>query len=93
MTGKSPIQIYAKKIQNRTTFKIKAGYYLELMTLKTMKVLGKTESRVTKVKNDENGLQLEITEVVLFHCNIINNQYQHDSVLCTFFQIKHLVSG
>ena len=39
-----PIGIYVKKIENRITFKIKNGYYLELLTLDTMKLLGNTES-------------------------------------------------
>ena len=33
----------------------------------------------TKDEDGENVLHFEITEVVLFHCNIINNYYQHDS--------------
>ena len=78
-------QICVNKTQNRTTLKIEAGYYLEFVILKTVKVLKRIESRRTKHNNDENVLQLEITEVVLLHCNIINNQYQHDSrVLCKF---------
>ena len=46
-----------------------------------MKLLGSTESKITKDKNGENVPQLEITEVVLVHCNIVNNDndYQHDS--------------
>ena len=44
-----------------------------------------------KTKNGENVLQLEITEVVLVHCNTVNNKYQHD-LLCTFFfQVSHSV--
>ena len=50
-----------------------------------MKLLGSTENKITKDKNGENVPHLEITEVVLVHCNIINNDYQQDSrVLCTF---------
>ena len=33
---------------------------------------------INKDENDENKLHLEFTEVVLFHCNIINNDHQHD---------------
>ena len=39
----------------------------------TMKLLGSTNSRTTKIKNDENMPHLEITEVVLAHCNVANN--------------------
>ena len=44
-----------------------------------MKLLGRTEDRITKDKNGENVPHLEITEVVLFHYNIVNNDYQQDS--------------
>ena len=62
-------------MENRITFKIKTGYYLELVTPETMKLLGGTENEITKNKNGENVLHLEITKVVLAHCNIINNDY------------------
>ena len=70
------IRIYVNKIENRITFKIKTGYYLELLTPETMKLLGSTENKITKDKNGENVPHLEITEVVLVHCNIVNNDYQ-----------------
>ena len=38
-----------------------------------MKLLGSTENKMTKDKNDENVPHLEITEVVLVHGNIVNN--------------------
>ena len=44
------IKIYVNKIENRVTFKIKKGYYLELLTPETMKLLGSTESKITKDK-------------------------------------------
>ena len=54
-----------------------------------MKLLGSTGNKITKDKNGENVLQLEITEVVLVHCNMIKNDYQQDSwVLYTFFPNK-----
>ena len=50
-----------------------------------MKLLGSTKSKITKDKNGENVPHLEITEVILVHCNIVNNNYQQDSrVLYTF---------
>ena len=45
--------IYVNKIENRTTLKIKAGYYLKLLTPETMKLLGSTGSKITKDKNGE----------------------------------------
>ena len=74
---------------NRITFKIKNGYSLELLTKEAMKLLGSTENKTTKDKNSENIPHLEITEVVLVHCNIVNNNYQQDSrVLYTFVPNK-----
>ena len=77
--------IYINKIENRITFKIKTGYYLELFMLETMKLLGSTERKITKDKNGKNVLHLEIIKAVLVHCNIIDSDHQQDSrVLYTF---------
>ena len=82
---KPSVQIYVNKIENRVIFKIKTGFSLELLTPESMKVLGSTKNKITKYKNGENVPHLEITEVVLIHCNIVNNNYQQDSrVLYTF---------
>ena len=79
------VQIYVNTIENRITFKIKNGYSLELLTPETMKLLGSTKNKITKDKNGENVPHLEITEAVLVHCNIVNNDYQQDSrILYTF---------
>ena len=54
-----------------------------------MKLLGSTESKVTKDKNGENDPHLEIVELVLVHCNLVNNDYQQDSrILYTFVPNK-----
>ena len=76
---KPSVEIYVNKIENRITFKIKDGYGLELLTKETMKLLGRTENKITKDKNRENVPHLEIIEVVLVHCNIVNNDHQQDS--------------
>ena len=50
-----------------------------------MTLLGSAKSKLTENENGENVPHLEITEVVLGHCNIVNNHYQPDSrVLYTF---------
>ena len=77
--------MYINRIDNRITFKIKNGYYLELLTLETMKLLGSTESKITKDKNGENVPHLEIVELVLVHCNLVNNDYR---ILYTFVPNK-----
>ena len=60
------------------TLEIKKGYSLELLSLETMKLLGSTKNKITKYKYDENVPHLEITEVVLVQCDIVNNDYQQD---------------
>ena len=73
------IRIYVNRIENRITFKIKNGYYLELLTPETMKLLGSDESKISKDKNGENVPRLEVVELVLVHCNLVSNDYQQDS--------------
>ena len=75
------IKIYVNKIGNRITFKIKNGYYLQLLTPETRKLLGSTESKITKDKNGENMPHLEVVELVLVHCNLVNNDYKHGSII------------
>ena len=54
-----------------------------------MKSLGCTKGKINKEKNGENVPHLEITELILVQCNIVNNDYQQDSrVLSTFFLSK-----
>ena len=86
---KPSVQIYVNKTENRVTFKIKNGCSLELLTPEKMKLLGSTKNKITKDKNGQNVPHLEITEVVLLQCNIVNNDYQQDSrVLNTFVPNK-----
>ena len=87
--GEPSVQIYVNEIESRITFKIKNGYGLELLTPETMKLLGSTKNKITEDKNGENVPHVEITEVVLVHCNIVNNDYLQDSrVLYTFVPNK-----
>ena len=69
------MQIYVNKIENRVTFKSKNGYSVELLTPETMKLLESTENKITKDKNGVNVPHLEITKVVLIHCDIFNKDY------------------
>ena len=77
LTANPPIQIYPNKIKNRIVFKIKTGYKLGLLTPETMKLLGSTEKDVDSDKNSQNVPKLESVEVVLVHCNVVENDYQH----------------
>ena len=71
--------VHVYKLENRIMFKIKKGYYLQLLVPETLKLLGSTKSKINEGKNGENVPHLEITEVVLIHCNIANNDYHQDS--------------
>ena len=78
------VQKYENKRKNRITFKIKTRYYPELLTPEKKKLLGSTEKE-TKNKNVDNKPHLDITETVLFHCNIVNNDYQQNSRVLYIF--------
>ena len=59
----------------------------------TMKLLGNTKNKISKDENCENMTHLQITEVVLVHCNIVNNDYQQDLESCIhLFLINYLVN-
>ena len=69
--------------------KLKNGYYLEFLTPETMKLLGSTESKITKDKNGKNVPHLQVPELVLVHCNLVDNDYQQSSrILYTFVPNK-----
>ena len=89
LTQNLPIQVYPNKIKNRIIFKINTGYKLELLTLETKKLLRSTKKDVDSDKNSENVPKLESVEVVLVHCNLVKNDYQHTSkVLFSFVPNK-----
>ena len=77
-------------MENIIAFKLKTGYYFELITPETMKLFASTKSKITTDNNGENVPYLENTEVVLSHCNNINNSCQQNSrVLYTFVPNKY----
>ena len=83
------VRICVNKTENRITFRIKSGYYLEVLTHGTMKLLENNKNKITKNENGENLPHLEIKEVVLVHSNIVDNCYQHNArVLYNFFPNK-----
>ena len=89
MAENPPIQIYPNKIKNRIVFKVKTGYKLELLSPETMKLLGSAKKDIDKDKDGEDVPKLESVEVVLVHCNLVNNSYQQASkVLFTFVPNK-----
>ena len=63
------------QIKRKIRLRLRTGYYLELLTTEMMKLYESNNIKITKNKNGENVPNLEIPEVVLFHCNIVNNDY------------------
>ena len=81
----APILIYTNNIISRILFTIKTGYKLELLSEEIMKLLGNTSSIIDKDKNSDTVPKSENVEVVLVHCNLVNNScQQHSRVLFTF---------
>ena len=66
-------------------FEIKDEYTLQLLTPETMKLLGSSENKITKDRNGKDLPRLEITEVVLVHCYIVDNGYQQYSRVLYIF--------
>ena len=89
MTKNPPIQIYPNKIKTRIVFKINAGNKLELLSPESMKLLGSTKEDQVKDKDGEGVPKGVPVEVVLVHCNLVNNIYQKAfKVLFTFVPNK-----
>ena len=89
IADKPPVQIYVNKIKKKIIFKIKTGYKLELLSLETMRLLGRFKKDIDQDKDGEIVPKLEAVEVVLVHCNLVNNNYQQASkVLFTFLPNK-----
>ena len=84
-----PVQIYVNKINNRIAFKIKTEYKLDLLTEETMQLLGSSKKDIDQNKGAKIVPRLELVEVILVHCNLVNNSYQQASkVLFTFVPNK-----
>ena len=84
-----PIQIYINKVIDCVVFKLKTGYKLELLSKETMKLLRSTEKAIAQDKNVRIVPKLENVDVILIHCNVVNNNYQQASkVLFTFVPDK-----
>ena len=77
LTENPQIQIYPNKIKNRIVFKIKTGYKLELLAPETMRLFGSKKEDVDSDKSSKNVPKLKSDEVVLVHCNLVKNDYQH----------------
>ena len=86
VTDNPPVRIYINEIGLYVKLK---RYYLKLAMPNLIKLLGSIKSKITKNENGENLPHLETTEVVVVHCTIVKNDYQHDSrVLYIFVPTK-----
>ena len=65
VTNNLSIMIQVNKLENRTTFIINKGYYIELLTPETMKLLGNSAKKINKDENGKYISHFEINEVVL----------------------------
>ena len=89
ITDVSPVLIYVNEINNRIVFKIKSGYKLQLLSKETMKLLKSSSGTIDGDKNSELVPKLQSVDLVLLHCNAVNNSYQQASkVLFTFVPNK-----
>ena len=89
----TPILIYANTINNGIVFKIKTRYKLELLSKETMKLLGSTKDIIGADKNSENVPKLENVEVVLVHCNLVNNSInKHREYYLLLCQLNNMVN-
>ena len=83
------LQIDVNKIKKKIVFKLKTDYKLELLSPETVKLLGSTKKDVHQDKDGENVPKVECIEVVLVHCNLVNDNYhQASKVLFTFVPNK-----
>ena len=84
LTTIPPIHVYINRINSRLVFKIKDGYKLELQMPETKKLFGSTKKLIDKTRNGEKIPSLEVVEVVLVQCNLVDNQYNKSLKYYTF---------
>ena len=79
-----PILAYINRVNNISVFEINDGYKPELKMSKTMKLSGSTKRKKIG-KKGEGVPTLEVFEVFLVQCNLIDNKYQQKSQLLYSF--------
>ena len=82
--------MYVNKIKNRIVFKIKIGYKFELSTEETLQLSGSSKTDIDQDKDGEVVPRLETVELVLVHCNLVNNSY-HLKYYLLLYQTSNLV--
>ena len=72
-------------------FKIKDEYKLELQTPEIIKLFGDTKILLVKMKNGEYVESLELAEVILVSCNLVDTQYNESLKYYTLLRITNLM--
>ena len=84
-----PIHVYIDRINNILVFQIKDGYKLEIQWPETMKLFGSTKRLIGQTKNGEKVPSIEVVELVLVQCNLVDNSHQQKfKVIYTFMPNK-----
>ena len=84
-----PTHVYIDRVINRLVFKIKDWHKVELQMSEILKLFGSPKKVIDKTKKGENVASIEVVEVVLKQCSLVDNQYQQKSeVLNTFMYNK-----
>ena len=91
LTANLPIHVYINRINNKLVFKIRDEYKLQLQTPETIKWFVSTKTLIGKTKNGENLPSLEVVEVFLVQCNLVNNQYQQSLKYYTLLRPINLI--
>ena len=91
LTANLPIHVYINRINNKLVFKIRDEYELELQTPETIKWFVSAKTLIGKTKNGENLPSLEVVEVFLVQCNLVNNQYQQSLKYYTLLSPINLI--
>ena len=73
LTTIPPIHVYINRTNNRLVFEIKDGYKLESQSPETVKLFGSTKKIIDETQNRENVPTLEVVEVVLVQCNLVDS--------------------
>ena len=81
LTKNLSVLIYVNKIKSRIVFRTKTGCKIELLSLETMKLLESTTEDVDQDKDGEDVPKLQSFEVILVHCNLLNNNYQFGQLI------------
>ena len=91
LTETPRVHVHINGINNRLVFKVKDGFKLELQTPEAMKLFGSTQKLTDKTKNGEKVSSLELVEVVLVLCNLVDNHFKKSLKYYTLIRLINLM--